>query len=100
MAVARPMEGVQCLLPHTRPALPAPGTAAGLCAAQRSACAYSVQRAPLVAYLPEGASDGSTAATQELASQVRLLVGAADGVLEVCTCTCTCTCTCDMHMHL
>ena len=79
---------------------PTPGTAAGLCAAQRSACAYSVQRAPLVAYLPEGASDGSTAATQELASQVRLLVGAADGVLEVCTCTCTCTCTCDMHMHM
>ena len=74
----------------------ATGTAAGLCAAQRGACEYSVQRAPLVSYLPEGASDGSTAATQELASQVQLLVGAADGVLEVSTCTCTC----DMHMHM
>ena len=41
-----------------------------------------MQRAPLVSYLPEGASGGSTAATQELASQVQLLVGAADGVLE------------------
>jgi len=60
----------------------AAGTAAGLCAAQRGACEYSVQRAPLVSYLPEGASGGSTAATQELASQVQLLVGAADGVLE------------------
>ena len=69
----------------------ATGTAAGLCAAQRGACEYSVQRAPLVSYLPEGASDGSTAATQELASQVQLLVGAADGVLEVSTC--------DMHMR-
>ena len=42
-----------------------------------------MQRAPLVQYLPEGASGGSTAATKELASKVKLLVGAADGVLEV-----------------
>jgi len=52
------------------------------CAARGAACEYAVRRKPQFEYVTEESSDDSTAATQQLAESVQLVVGAYDGVLE------------------